>query len=202
MVGRGAWCVGLVALLGCGEVVLFESVDAASAGDAQVDGAELADAELADGSVACTISIPAAQCTGSAARVCFENVGTCPGAEFDIVVHIQGEGCPPTQDQGGGVQLGPFELVNAQNVDPTSGRCLRRNIVDDTLEWGQLSSGTLSSGCPESYERGVVDRIRLRAPADIAPGDYRLAGVWGLIESVDACGTMSPVVGPTVRIGN
>ncbi|MEM9072836.1 MAG: hypothetical protein AAGE52_30295 [Myxococcota bacterium] len=183
-------CASLSA--GCGDVLVFDTRDASL--DASLDGGTRVDA-------ACEGAPPPPQCSAMGpAGICFENVSACAGEEVDVPVIVQGEGCPATFDQGAGIQAGPFELANPQLLDPSVGRCLRRETVGDSFEWAQLSEATIAEGCPATFARGTVDRLRLRIPEDVPPGDYRLEGLWGLIQSEGECGTMAPALGPLIRV--
>ncbi|MFK8004006.1 MAG: hypothetical protein AB8H86_30860 [Polyangiales bacterium] len=177
---------------GCGEVPLFVSADSV---DASVDVS-------GDGATNCGPP-PPPQCVGTdVPRVCFENVTACAGGVVEIPVYVElDDACPQTLDQGGGFVLAPFELANPRNIDSRTGVCLRREVVGESIEWAQLSSATISQGCPDSLAAGVVDVLRLRVPADTAPGDYRPRALWGLIQStVPACATMRPVQTPLIRV--
>ncbi len=175
----------LLLVVGCQDGAVFEFADGSVRADSGSDAA-------------CGVVAP--QCTDGPARVCFENAAACSGDVVEVAVVVLGDGCPGSGDQGGGFELGPFELVNPQSVDSTVGRCLRREIVGDSVEWSQLSSATLPMGCPDSYPRGEVDRILLRVPEDLAPGEYPLTGLWGLVQGEGACGTMDPALGPTITV--
>lgn len=183
---------------GCGEVPLFVSADSMDGSvDAAVDAAE-------DAAVAADCGPPPPpQCVGTdVPRICFENVTACAGGVVEIPVHVEVDAtCPLTLDQGGGFILAPFELANPRNIDTRAGVCVRREVVGASVEWAQLSSSTISQGCPDSFAAGVVDTLRLRVPADVPPGDYRPRALWGLIQStVTSCATMRPARTPLIRV--
>lgn len=184
--------VAFVLSSGCGDVPLFVSADAL---DASIDAS-------ADAATNCGPP-PPPQCVGTdVPRICFENVTACAGGVVDIPVHVEVDAaCPLTLDQGGGFILAPFELANPRNIDTRAGLCVRREVVGASVEWAQLSSSTISDGCPDSFAAGVVDTLRLRVPADVPPGDYRPEALWGLIQSsVMSCATMRPARTPLIRV--
>lgn len=184
--------VALLALSGCGDVPLFVSADSI---DASVDA-------LGDAAASCGPP-PPPQCVGSdVPRICFENVTACAGGVVEIPVYVEvGDTCPLTFDQGAGFVLAPFELDNPRNIDTRTGVCLRREVVGASVEWAQLSSGTISQGCADSLAAGLVDTLRLRVPTDVPPGDYRPEALWGLIQStVSSCATMRPAQTPLIRV--
>ncbi|MEM9188833.1 MAG: hypothetical protein AAGF12_06640 [Myxococcota bacterium] len=189
MVAVTLWLTGA-----CGDVVLFETRDSGHA-DASLD------ANL-DGTAPCG-QAPPPQCgTNREPRICFENVAGCVGDVIEVPVFVEAPtGCGESFDQGGGIELGPFSLENPQNIDPSMARCLRREVIAGSIEWGRLSSDSIPDGCPATFGVGFVDTLRLRIPSDLPPGDYVQQGIWGLIESEEpACASMLPAQGPIIRV--